>query len=69
MRLAAWVVSVNPKDKGISSQAGNLIPGTEKQYQVVWKKWRGWCRERNVHSLKPYVSQVLSFLSDCCGEA
>ena len=50
-------------DKGISSQATNLIcaswtTGTEKQHQAVWKKWRGWCRERNVDSLQAHVSQV-----------
>ena len=60
-------------DKGISSQATNLIcpswtTGTEKQYQAVWKKWRGWCRERNVDSLQAHVSQVLNFLADCFGE-
>ena len=53
-------------DKGISSQATNLIcaswtTGTEKQYQTVWKKWRGWCHERNVDSLQAHVSQVLIF--------
>ena len=60
-------------DKGISSQATNLIcaswtMGTEKQYQAVWKKWRGCCRERNVDSLQVHVSQVLNFLADCFGE-
>ena len=60
-------------DKGISSQATNLIcaswtAGTEKQYQAVWKKWRGWCRERNVDCLQSHVSQVLNFLADCFGE-
>ncbi|XP_068742268.1 uncharacterized protein [Montipora capricornis] len=60
-------------DKGISSQATNLIcaswtTGTEEQYQAVWKKWRGWCRERNVDSLQAHVSQVLNFLADCFGE-
>ncbi|XP_067023025.1 uncharacterized protein [Acropora muricata] len=60
-------------DKGISSQATNLIcaswtTGTEKQYQAVWKKWRGWCRERNVDCLQSHVSQVLNFLADCFGE-
>ena len=56
-----------------SSQATNLIcaswrTGTEKQYQAVWKKWRGWCRERNVDSLQAHVSQVLNFWADCFGE-
>ena len=60
-------------NKGISSQATNLIcarwtTGTEKQYQTVWKKWRGWCRERNVDSLQAHVSQVLNFLADCFRE-
>ena len=52
-------------EERISSQATNLIcaswtTGTEKQYQAVWKKWRGWCRERNVDSLQAHVSQVMS---------
>ena len=60
-------------DKGISSQATNLIcaswtTGTEKQCQAVWEKWRGWCRERNVDSLQAHVSQVLNFLADCFEE-
>ena len=74
MRPAAWVVSGNLsqtrefllKLPTLSVQAGQQVQ--KKQYQVVWKKWRGWCRERNVDSLQAHVSQVLNFLADCFGE-
>lgn len=37
---------------------------TRKQYQVYWKKWTDFCKNKKISHLHPSVNSVLSFLSE-----
>jgi hypothetical protein len=61
-------VMKNLKDQGISSKADDIIVAswrhsTKKQYSVYIKKWIQFCRERQISSISPTLSQVLGFLT------
>ena len=61
-------VMKNLKDQGISSKAADIIVAswrhsTKKQYSVYIKKWIQFCRERQISSISPTLSQVLGFLT------
>jgi hypothetical protein len=68
MRLIACRLSGKISDQGISSKAADIIvaswrPSTKKQYSVYIKKWIQFCRERQISSISPPLSQVLDFLT------
>ena len=54
-------------NRGVSQQA-NWTSGTEKQYRAVWKKWSGWCNQRNINSFQASVEEVTNFLAECFEE-
>ena len=56
--------------KGFSDEAIRIInaswsTGTDKQYNTVWKRWCGWCKERQADIIQASINDVVSFLADC----
>lgn len=56
--------------KGFSDEAIRIInaswsTGTDKQYNTVWKRWCGWCKERQTDIIQASINDVVNFLADC----
>ena len=73
--LAAWTVSGDPLQAEVflnkqSTMCASWTSGTEKQYRAVWKKWTGWCDQRDINTLQASVEEVhvTNFLADCFQE-
>ena len=55
--------------EGISERASNLITNNRrtssiKHYESAWKKWCGWCSEREISPTRSNINYVLDFLSE-----
>ena len=53
--------------EGISERASNLITNNRrtssiKHYESAWKKWCGWCSEREISPTRSNINYVLDFL-------
>ena len=56
--------------KGFSDEAIGIInaswsTGTAKIYNTVWKRWCGWCKERQIDIIQASINDVVNFLADC----
>ena len=70
LHLAGWTLSGNPSAKGFSDEEIRIIyaswsTGTDKQYNTVWKRWCGWCKERQADIIQASINDVVNFLADC----
>ena len=59
--------------EGLSDRARDLVSkslrqGTRAVYESAWKRWTGWCTERNANPLHAPVGSVVEYLSDLCHE-
>ena len=55
--------------EGISERASNLITNNRrtssiKHYESAWKKWCGWCSEREISPTRSNINYVLDFLAE-----
>ena len=55
--------------EGISERASNLITNNRrtssiKHYESAWKKWCGWCSEREISPTRSNITYVLDFLAE-----
>ena len=55
--------------EGISKSASNLITNNRatssiKHYESAWKKWCGWCAEREISPTRSNINYVLDFLAE-----
>ena len=55
--------------EGISERASNLITNNGrtssiKHYESAWKKWCGWCSEREISPTRSNINYVLDFLAE-----
>ena len=55
--------------EGISERASNLITNNRrtpsiKHYKSAWKKWCGWCSEREISPTRSNINYVPPFLAD-----
>ena len=60
-------------DRGLSGDAITIISaswssGTDKQYNSAWKKWCGWCEQRQIDLLQASVDEVIDSLSQSSAE-
>ena len=60
-------------DRGLSGDAITIISaswssGTDKQYNPAWKKWCGWCEQRQIDLFQASVDEVVDFLSHSSAE-
>ena len=56
--------------KGFSDEEIRIVyaswsTGTDKQYNTVWKRWCGWCKERQAYIIQASINDVVNFLADC----
>ncbi|KAK3101403.1 hypothetical protein FSP39_003322 [Pinctada imbricata] len=54
--------------RGFSEEVKQLLlhslrPGTKSAYDSAWKKWDGWCFQREVDPFSPPVASILEFLA------
>ena len=54
---------------GVSDHSAKLMskswrPGTQVAYNSAWKKWTGWCGERQLDPFQTSVDNIINFLGD-----
>ena len=67
--LAAWPVSGNPTEAGLSAKARALVgkarcAGTVRAYRSGWNKFHSWCGERKINPVSGSVESIVNFLAD-----
>ena len=73
--LVAWYISGHDSlQKRISPQASSLVLASwreksAKTYKLPFRKWAGWCTERDIDPISGDVASVVNFLADLFHQA
>ena len=74
LHLAVYHVSSNAmRQKDFTKDVANLLvaatrSSTSKTYESSWRRWCGWCSEREVNPLSATLANILSFFAGCFKE-